>query len=180
MPPISPNQLLARSYHRAVEVVKREDGRHLSQREYLDTTFGVNPATGKPYNERTLRKWVAGERKADKVVSRAKAGVGTLTQTVIIPGEHEQFRRVNIEVPIGRNRLDLFTPKGIQDRKRVAREVITEQNATPKGKWEYERITSTRGMKLGRAFQPRKPRRVEILSRKPRMKPPNGVTERRI
>jgi hypothetical protein len=172
MPPLSSSQLLARSYHRAVEVVKRVDDRRLTQREYLDATFGVNPATGKPYNERTLRKWISGERKADRVVARAKAGGGTLTQTVELPDG--QYRRVNIAVPMNRNRLDLFTQKGIRDRKRVSREVIQKQDITK----NYEKVATTRGMKLGKAFEPKHPRQVEILSRKPRIKPPPGYVNR--
>ena len=50
--PKSANDLVRTSYNAARSFVKRDERRELTQREYLDTTFGLNPRTGKPYNDR--------------------------------------------------------------------------------------------------------------------------------
>lgn len=179
---LSSNALVRKSYHAAVRFVKRDEDRALTQREYLDVTFGLNPQTGKPYNERTLRKWLTGERRADRPVARARAGGGTITQTVILPGD--QVRSVGIAIPQGRNRLNLFAPKGREDRARVVRETLREQiaapvvpvppGAPPVVTEKYRRITSVRGMKMGKARAPLHPQKIEILTRRRRVAPPKG------
>jgi len=180
MPAVISNQLVRRSYHAALRFVKRDEGRSLTQREYLDVTFGLNPRTGRPYNERTLRKWLTGERRADRPVRRAQRGGGTITQTVELPPapsqRDPQIRSVSIAIPEGRNRLTLFGPKGRADRARVVRTTLQEQIAAPPpavappGVVEkYRRITSVRGMKLSVARAPRAPQRYQILTRKKRV-----------
>lgn len=126
--PRSANDLLRQSYSAARSFVKRDEQRELTQREYLDTVFGLNPRTGKPYNERTLRKWLSGERKADTVVARAKAGGGTIQQTytVVIDKERRTFSQ-DIAIPVERNRLELFTPKGRRDIRRAVKEAVSDK-----------------------------------------------------
>jgi len=153
LPPISSNQVVARSYHRAVEFVKREDDRRLTQREYLDTTFGANPATGKPYNPRTLRKWLTGERRADKPVARAARGGGTFN--VSFSDRTGQVYSANVDNTLGSSRLDIYTPKRQADFKRTAKKAVAEKFVTPAGEPQPppkpgetpKRLRSTRGLK---------------------------------
>lgn len=138
MPPISSNQVVSRSYHRAVAFVKREDDRRLTQREYLDATFGVNPRTGKRYNERTLRKWLTGERRVDKPVARAKLGGGTFNvsfagRELDAKGKPVHVYSVNVDNTYGASRLDIFTPKRRAEFNRTAKKALDERITTPTG-----------------------------------------------
>lgn len=127
----SSNALLRQSYTRAVEFVKGSEQRHLTQREYLDWTLGNNPKTGKPYNERTLRKWLGGERKADKAVARAQQGGGTVN--VRFEDRKGQVFSVNVGNTEGASRLDILTPKRQADLRRTAKKALKEKYVRPEG-----------------------------------------------
>lgn len=111
----SPNALIRQRYRTGQRVVARDEGRALTQREFLDVAFGNNPRTGKPYNTRTLRKWLNGERDATKAVQQSKSRTYTITQNVKLGDRYES---TNLVKPSNRSGLDLFTPAG---RKRVRR-----------------------------------------------------------
>ena len=173
----SSNTLVRQSYHRAVAFVKRQDDRHLTQREYLDATFGVNPRTGKAYNERTLRKWLTGERKADKPVAKAQRGGGTFN--VSFQDTKGQVFSANVANTFETSRLDLYTPQRQADFKRTAKKSLEERFVTREGAPQplprpgetphYKRLKSTRNLKP-LAIRPVNARKqVAILERKKRL-----------
>lgn len=169
--PIPSNALLRQSYTKAVSFVKRKDARHLTQREYLDATFGVNPKTGKPYNDRTLRKWLRGERSADAPVARAVRGGGTFN--VAFQDKKGQVFSANVANTIGASRLDLYTPTRQADFNRTAKESLTQRFVTPAGEPQPpprpgespKRLHSTRGLKPMRIRPVKRARTVAILDR---------------
>lgn len=123
----SPAQFLRTRYQQARTVVRKEEQRELTQREFLDVAIGNNPRTGKPYNTRTLRKWLGGERKADRVIERAQAGGGIIQQSVV--DETGNRYSVTVANPVGRSRLDLYTPTRRRDIKRAVKQHADERIA---------------------------------------------------
>ena len=131
MPTSRSNQRIRQSYTRAREYVKRSQDRRLTQREFLDTVFGNNPKTGKPYNDRTLRKWLKNERNADIPVARAERGGGTFN--VAFNDPNGKIYSVNIDNTLGSSRLDIYTPTRQNDFKRTAKKALEERYVTPVG-----------------------------------------------
>lgn len=131
----SPNAVIRQKYQQARAVIRREERRELTQREFLDVAFGDNPRTGKPYNTRTLRKWLSNERRADAAVAHSESGGGIIQQTVV----DDKGNRYSVTVanPVNRSRLDLYTPTRRADIKRAvkqgARERFQEQQEGLRG-----------------------------------------------
>lgn len=124
----TPNELLRSRYEQARSVVLREEKRHLTQQEFLNVAVGNNPRTGKPYNSRTLRKWLGNERSASRAVDTANRGGGLIQQTI----EDEKGNRYSVTIanPEGRSRLDLYTPKRRTDIRNAVKEHAEKRIAT--------------------------------------------------
>ena len=164
-------------------VVKRDEGRRLTQREFLDVAFGNNPKTGKPYNPRTLRKWLSGERNAQLAVEHSKRDTFSFQQRVQIGDE---TYAPTLTKPSGRSGLDLFTSSGRKRIRRAAKERLQDRaeknletgTTAPVTKVHknrktgqvtietYRPVTSTRGLKLARARAVSKGRAGTIITRK--------------
>lgn len=164
-------------------VVKRDEGRQLTQREFLDVAFGNNPRTGKPYNPRTLRKWLKGERNASAAVEHSTRDTFSFQQRVQIGDE---TYAPTLTKPSGRSGLDLFTPSGRKRIRRAAKERLQDRadKNLEEGKTApitkahkdrktgqttieiYRPVTNTRGLKLARARAVSKGRAGTIITRK--------------
>lgn len=144
----SPNRLIQQRYGEGKRVIRESEGRELTQREFLDVAFGVNPKTGKPYNTRTLRKWLKGERDASQAVEHSKRDTYSFQQRVRIG---DQEFAPNLTKPSRVSGLDLFTPAG---RKRIKRAATARMNKRIDDNADsVQKLRSTRGLKLrtGRA-----------------------------
>lgn len=183
MPQRSPNALIRQRWQQARSVVKSEEQRELTQQEFLDVAFGNNPRTGKPYNPRTLRKWLGGERDATAAVEHSKRDTWSFQQRVQIGDD--QYAPT-LTKPSGAPGYDLFTPTG---RKRVTKAARTrlnervEQTQTLPDEIKrthinrktgetvtetYRPIRSTRGMKVKKARAVSKKRAGVIITRRQR------------
>lgn len=125
----SPNSLLRQRYLNARALVSKEEKRQLTQQEFLDTAIGNNPRTGKPYNARTLRKWLGNERSAKQAVARASEGGGLIQQNVT--DETGSRYSITLANPVGRSRLDLYTPTRRADIRRAVKEHARARIAQP-------------------------------------------------
>lgn len=148
-------------------MVARDEGRNLTQREFLDVAFGNNPKTGKPYNTRTLRKWLKGERDATKAVQHSTRDTYSFQQAVKV-GDQE-YGPV-LTKPSGASGLDLFTPGGRKRLRRAAKERLNQRITDTAGKppskgmpEEYRPIRSTRGLKVQRARVVSHTRRPSVI-----------------
>lgn len=165
-----------------MRIIPRDEGRRLTQREFLDVGVGLNPRTGKPYNTRTLRKWLTGERDASRAIEHSLRE-NTFQQRVKVGND---VYAPTLVKPKGRSGLDLFTPSGRKRIRAAARERL--QNRADKNQ-EFRRfapetrthinrktgqvttevyrpITNTRGMKLQQARTVRKGIASVIITRK--------------
>lgn len=183
MPRRSPNDLIRARWQEAQRVVRSQEDRTLTQREFLDVAFGNNPRTGKPYNPRTLRKWLGKERDATQAVEHSKHDSWSFQQYVSVG---YQDYGVTLTKPANRSGLDLFKPSRRNDIKRAARarlEQRAEQNKAAQkpdvvtkahkdretGQTTietYRPVKSTRGLKVKKARAVRKDRAGEIITRR--------------
>lgn len=171
MPKRNPNSLIKQRWEQGQDIVASKEGRKLTQREFLDVAFGTNPRTGKPYNTRTLRKWLSGERDAKNAVELSISRTYSFQQRVVI---NDQDYGPVLTKPSGRSGLDLFTPSGRQRVKRAARKRLQQRidetrttPTTPTGKREeYRPVKTVRGMKLVKARAVTKSRAAVIITRK--------------
>lgn len=167
----SPNALIRQRYETGRTVVKRDEGRNLTQREFLDVAFGNNPRTGKPYNERTLRKWLAGERNASKAVEYSTSKTYSFQQRVRV--EDQEYGPV-LTKPSGASGLDLFTPGGRKRIRRAAKERLnarigeTPSKLMPK---EYRPVHTTRGLKVEKARVVGRTKRPSVIITRKRRSP---------
>lgn len=169
----TPNSAIRSAYRNARAVIAREEKRELTQREFLDVAVGNNPRTGKPYNTRTLRKWLADERRADRAVARAEQGGGIIQQVV----EDEQGNRYSVTVanPVGQSRLKMFTRARRRDITRAVKRGASERyledekaNALTDSERQLRRAKS---LKLAGARSVKKAKHVTVIRvRKPRGK----------
>lgn len=141
-----PNALIRQRYGEGKRVVRASEGRELTQREFLDVAFGMNPKTGKPYNTRTLRKWLKGERDASQAVEHSTRDTYSFQQRVNIKGQ--EFAP-NLTKPSRVSGLDLFTQTG---RQRVKRAATARMNKRLEDQADsVQKLRSTRGLKLSKA-----------------------------
>lgn len=171
----SANALIRQRYDTGRRVIRKNEGRELTQREFLDVAFGNNPKTGKPYNTRTLRKWLNNERNAQAAVEHSTRDTYSFQQRVTIEGN--DYGPVLIK-PSGRSGLDLFTPSGRQRVKRAtrarmeqlafeSRQTETAYRKTSRGKREeYRPVRTVRGMKLSKARAVQHARTGTIITRR--------------
>ncbi len=148
----SPNALVKQRYETGKRVVSMQEQRELTQREFLDVAFGLNPRTNKPYNTRTLRKWLTGERSAAKAVEQSTRRTYAFQQKVTVG---EDTYGPNLIKPSGASGLDLFTPTGRKRIKRAATERLNkritetaERPARRRGGEDYRPVTTTKGLKV--------------------------------
>jgi hypothetical protein len=168
----NPNALIQQRWREGQRVVQKQEGRKLTQREFLDVAFGNNPRTGKPYNSRTLRKWLNNERNAASAVEHSKRDTYSFQQRVTI---NDQDYGPVLTKPSGASGLDLFTPTGRRRVKRAARQRLNQRiderrtgtattyDGQPK---EYRPVVSTRGLKVSKARAIGKTRVSAIITRK--------------
>jgi len=163
----SPNALIKQRYETGRAVIQREEGRELTQREFLDVAFGNNPRTDKPYNTRTLRKWLNGERNASKAVEHSTRDTYSFQQRVRVG---DQDYGPVLTKPSGRSGLDLFTPGGRKRVRRAAKERLEQRINDTRGKpvapgtpVEYRPVTTTRGLKVQRARAVSHTRRPSVI-----------------
>ncbi len=156
----SGNRLVKQRYEQGKRIVARDEGRELTQREFLDVAFGLNPRTGKPYNTRTLRKWLSGERSAAQAVERSKERTYTINQRVRVG---DRFESTNLVKPSGRSGLDLFTGTGRQRVKRATKTSLTQriQQDSPGRLQEFLRTLRT--LRMGTARAPLATRRPSVI-----------------
>lgn len=169
------NRLVQQRWREGRNVVKRDEGRRLTQREFLDVAFGNNPKTGKPYNPRTLRKWLSGERNATAAVQHSKRDTYSFQQRVQIGDDTYAPTLIK---PSGRSGLDLFKPSGRKRIRRAAKarldELVFETRRTERAyrrtgrgeREQYRPVRSTRGMKLSSARAVHRARTGTIITRK--------------
>lgn len=182
MPPLDPRSRVRRAYDLARSVVRREQDRELTQQEFLDVSFGVNPRTNRPYNPRTLRKWLSGERSAARAVEHSTRDTYSFQQTTSVEG---QDYGVTLTKPSGRSGLDLWRPRRRADIRRAAREQLSRraeaniarnrpeierrahrERATGQVTIEtYRPVRRTRGLRLGHARAVRRERAGVIITR---------------
>lgn len=185
MPSLSPNAAVRKAWQQAQSVVARDEGRRVTQQEFLDVSFGVNPRTGKPYNPRTLRKWLNNERDAAAAVTHSERDTYSFQQFVNVG---DQDYGVTLTKPSNRSGLDLWKPTRRADIRRAARTRLSEraeQNAAanrPKQETKahkdratgnttietYKPVRNTRGLKLRKARAVRKERAGIIITREQR------------
>jgi len=183
MPSLSPNAKVRKAWEIAQRVVRREEDRRLTQQEFLDVSFGVNPRTDKPFNPRTLRKWLGNERNASKAVQHSVRDTYSFQQRVTI-NDHDFAP--TLTKPSGTSGLDLWTPTRRANVKQAARrrlETIIEQrdlegkplpSEPPVDMTDTDRyLRSTRGMRLKKARAVSKKRAGVIIERRQR-KPITG------
>lgn len=177
-----PNALVRAAWKQAQTVAAREEQRQITQQEFLDVSFGVNPKTGKPYNPRTLRKWLKDERNAAEAVRHSEHDTYSFQQYVSVG---DQDYGVTLTKPSNRSGLDLWKPNRRRDIRKAARARLTEradQNRTaqrPRTEQRvhkdrktgnttievYRPVRSTRGLKLRKARAVRKDRAGQIITR---------------
>lgn len=169
----SPNALIRQRYQQARAVIRREETRELTQREFLDVAFGNNPKTGKPYNTRTLRKWLGDERRADAAVTHSEQGGGIIQQTVI----DDKGNRYSVTVanPVNRSRLDLYTPTRRADIKRAvkqgARERFQQESSTAQGATDSERqLARAQRLRLAGARNVKSAKHVTVIRKRTKTK----------
>lgn len=182
MPKLSKNALVRRRWQEAQAVVRSEEQRSLTQQEFLDVAFGVNPRTGKPYNPRTLRKWMSGERSADRAVERSKSATHSFQQFVEIDGN---VYAPTLTKPSGHSGLDLWTKTGRKQVRKAARkrmeerveqtqnlpDTVTREHKNKDGTTTietYRPARSTRGLKTRKARAVGKQRAGVIITRRQR------------
>lgn len=185
MPSRSPNSKVRAAWQQAQSVVKRDEQRELTQQEFLDVSFGNNPRTGKPYNPRTLRKWLKGERNAQQAVRHSESDSWSFQQFVSVD---EQDYGVTLTKPANRSGLELWRPTRRADIKRAARSRLSERaeqniiadrprvetkvhkdrNTGQTTIETYRPVRNTRGLKLQKARAVRKERAGVIITREAR------------
>lgn len=185
MPSLSPNAAVRKAWQQAQSVVARDESRRVTQQEFLDVSFGVNPRTGKPYNPRTLRKWLGNERNAQQAVQHSERDTYSFQQFVSVG---DQDYGVTLTKPSNRSGLDLWKPRRRKDIRRAARSRLTERaiqnEAAQRPEREtrvhkdratgdttietYRPVRSTRGLKLKKARAVRKERAGVIITREQR------------
>lgn len=165
----TPNALIRQKFQQARAVIRKEEQRELTQREFLDVAFGTNPRTGKPYNTRTLRKWLGNERRADNAVTRAEQGGGIIQQVV----EDDKGNRYSVTVanPVNRSRLDLYTPTRRADIKRAVKEAaqqrLQDETNTPAGATDSSRaLARARSLRLAGARNVKSAKHVTIIRKR--------------
>lgn len=174
----NPNALIRQRYQQARAIVRRDEDRELTQREFLDVAFGRNPRTDKPYNTRTLRKWLGNERNASKAVEHSVRDTWSFQQHVGI-GDHDFAP--TLTKPSGASGLDLFTPSGRKRVKTAARERLQERieqtetareqrpEKPPEDMTDTDRyLRTTRGLRMRKARAVSKKRAGVIIERRSR------------
>lgn len=156
----SANRLVNKRYEQGKRIVAHEEGRRLTQREFLDVGFGLNPRTSKPYNTRTLRKWLSGERSAAQAVEFSKEKTYTINQRVRVG---DRFESTNLVKPSNRSGLDLFTGEGRKRVKRATKTSLTQriQQDSPGRLQEFLRTLRT--LRMGTARAPLATRRPSVI-----------------
>jgi hypothetical protein len=89
------------------DIVKSYRQSGLSQREFA-ARLPLNPKTGKPYNERTIRKWIGGERSTRNLEPILKQRGQKFLQVFKVNGEEKSFV---LRTPRGKSLLQMLTDK---------------------------------------------------------------------
>lgn len=161
MPKKAPNTIIRQRWQQGRSVVEREEHRKLTQREFLDVAFGNNPRTGKPYNTRTLRKWLNNETDATRAYEHSVRDTYSFSQHVTI-GDDEFAP--TLTKPSNVPGVDLFTSAGRKRIRRATKERLEQRldalnvRGKPRGQkppdgigGSPDRLRTTRGLKLAKA-----------------------------
>lgn len=162
----SPNEQVRKAYFQDRPRAAKSEHRSITQREFLDVAFGNNPRTGKPYNTRTLRKWLANERDATRAVEHSQRDTYSFQQYVKFDRTSKQPESsVTLVKPSNRSGLDLFTPSGRRRIQRTTRAQLTEKAK----KGDSPRLRdrkSTRGLRMMNARAVSHARTGTIITRR--------------
>jgi hypothetical protein len=136
----------------------------LTQKRFIRELDLINPRTGKPYHDRTLRKWLGGERSMKRVEPQLRRGGGYYQQHFF--DDEGRHYSVIVANPIQNTKLDMFTQAGEKERLRSVRTAVNERllkRDTSSERWfrqlerkygpamaeKYRPIKSGRGIHLG-------------------------------